>query len=452
MPIKSRIIISSQVFFPYKFGGGENYALWVAGELRRRGHEVLVLTSAPWHDGVSVEGTVYNNYQDTPVAYMHIKPKPVGIADSHLGLDRDLMVASLEVIRRFRPDVIHINGTKNALVNICNREGIPHVVTAHHTGIVCPLGGILRANGDICTYPEESKCCIPCYCYRASPHMLTGGFLGRMPVWLYRFLGNRWKNKSLPYLGRVALYPWMVELAISGHAMMLKMAQKIIVPSRFMEDLLMRNGCSPNKIVYFPHGIPPLKRTPLRNLKDRFLDFGFVGRADSSKGLQIILKALELLPGDLNCVLHIYGGGQRVEEGAFFHDLVENYKGRPEVKLHGVVAREQLGVALAELDVLIVPSLLPEAFGLVVAEAQAAGRPVIVSNSGALPELVRDEVDGLIVRRNDPSALAAAMAALITAPGTVSSMAANSPTPSTIGEYVDKLLALYDKVIMECTR
>jgi glycosyltransferase involved in cell wall biosynthesis len=452
MSIKSRVIISSQVFFPYKFGGGENYVLWVASELQRRGHEVLVLTTAPWHDGDPVQRTVYSYFQDIPVAYMHIKPKPVGIEDYHLGLDRDFMVAASEVIKRFNPHLVHINGTKNALVAICNREGIPHIVTAHHTGIVCPSGGILRPNGEICTYPEESRYCIPCYCYRASQHLLTGGILGRMPAWLYRFIGNSLKNRSLPYLGRVALYPWMIEKAISGHAMMLKMAQKIIVPSRFMANLLIRNGCSPDKIVYLPHGILPLKRTPLRNLKDRLLDFGFVGRVDSSKGLQIILKALELLPKDLNCVLHIYGGGQRVEEEAFFKKLVANYKGRPEVKQHGVVGREQLEDALAELDVLIVPSLVPEAFGLVVAEAQTAGRPVIVSNSGALPELVRDGVDGIIVRRNDPSALSAAMAALITAPDNVFSMAANSPTPFTIGEYVDELLVLYDKIIMECAR
>jgi glycosyltransferase involved in cell wall biosynthesis len=55
------------------------------------------------------------------------------------------------------------------------------------------------------------------------------------------------------------------------------------------------------------------------------------------------------------------------------------------------------------------PSLLNETFGLVCLESLARARPVIASRTGALPEVVSDQVDGLLVTPGDPAALAAAM-------------------------------------------
>ena len=58
------------------------------------------------------------------------------------------------------------------------------------------------------------------------------------------------------------------------------------------------------------------------------------------------------------------------------------------------------------MDVLVVPSLV-EPLGLVALEAQAAGTPVIVSNVGGLPEIVRDGHNGLVAPAASPSAIAA---------------------------------------------
>jgi glycosyltransferase involved in cell wall biosynthesis len=72
--------------------------------------------------------------------------------------------------------------------------------------------------------------------------------------------------------------------------------------------------------------------------------------------------------------------------------------------------------AMAELyaiaDVVAVPSWA-EPFGLVVAEAMAAGRPVVGTDAGAIPELVVAEHTGLLVPPRDPTALAAAIERLL---------------------------------------
>jgi glycosyltransferase involved in cell wall biosynthesis len=62
---------------------------------------------------------------------------------------------------------------------------------------------------------------------------------------------------------------------------------------------------------------------------------------------------------------------------------------------------------------LVVPSVWPEPFGIVVLEALAAGRPVVGSSIGGIPEIVRDEREGLLVVPGDVRSLSAALDRLI---------------------------------------
>lgn len=64
-------------------------------------------------------------------------------------------------------------------------------------------------------------------------------------------------------------------------------------------------------------------------------------------------------------------------------------------------------------DIVVNASVEPEAFGRVIAEAQAMGRPVIVSNLGAVQETVINGETGLVVPPNDPEALAGAIRAAL---------------------------------------
>ena len=104
---------------------------------------------------------------------------------------------------------------------------------------------------------------------------------------------------------------------------------------------------------------------------------------------------------------------------------------------------------MAQIDVLVLPSILLEVFGLVVVEAVSAGRPVIVSDSCGVGEVVRHGVDGLIVERNNVEALAAAMRDLIASPEKILAMAARIRPVRTLAEHVDELEGIYDLVINE---
>ena len=77
--------------------------------------------------------------------------------------------------------------------------------------------------------------------------------------------------------------------------------------------------------------------------------------------------------------------------------------------------REDVSQVMAALDVVVVPSL-HDAQTIVIPEAFAAGRPVIASRVGGIPELVTHEENGLLVEPADNDALAAAMLRLLADP------------------------------------
>lgn len=84
------------------------------------------------------------------------------------------------------------------------------------------------------------------------------------------------------------------------------------------------------------------------------------------------------------------------------------------VNFVGQVRHDQVPEELAHLDIYVALSRLDsESFGVSIIEAGAAGRPVVVSDAGGLPEVTVDGVTGFVVPRDNPSAAAAAMERLV---------------------------------------
>jgi glycosyltransferase involved in cell wall biosynthesis len=80
----------------------------------------------------------------------------------------------------------------------------------------------------------------------------------------------------------------------------------------------------------------------------------------------------------------------------------------------GTVPLPELVALYRSADVLVLPSVWNESYGLPIAEAMASGVPVLASDCGGIPELVNDRVTGRLVPRGDVHALAAALDAMLT--------------------------------------
>lgn len=116
---------------------------------------------------------------------------------------------------------------------------------------------------------------------------------------------------------------------------------------------------------------------------------GFLGRLSEDKGVMVLLEAMQLLQTTSDHLQQPYrlavAGEARFVDDDQAQQLDAALSGRDDVVLLGW---QQTFAFLRRIDVLVCPSLVLESFGLVAAEAMAAGVPVVVSDSGALPEVV----------------------------------------------------------------
>jgi glycogen(starch) synthase len=157
--------------------------------------------------------------------------------------------------------------------------------------------------------------------------------------------------------------------------------------------------------VPFEWGDPILaatQRQSSRAVRDGITRFLFIGRLDHYKGVRVLLDAFTALD-EPAARLDIAG------EGALADEVAQHAQRDPRITFHTAVEGDPRRQLLADADALVCPSTWAEPFGLVVLEAYAAGLPVIVARSGALPELVSDGETGLIVPAASPTDLTAAM-------------------------------------------
>lgn len=448
-----RVVLTSPPIASSVFGGGQTYVFGLAKTLAERGHQVTIVAPVQEEEsGLPFSLTSYQ-YEGITITGLRVNHALLPLAEKHVTDGEGYRAIFEQVLTGLAPDMVHINWAKSACSAACRRLGIPHVVTAHHAGITCPAGDLLRLDGTVCTATPSPQICVSCCTIKRWPKFGVGWAISRLPRWVYQPLG-RWLSckKRLSYLERGLIYPRLVEQSLASKRGLCDTAQRVIVPSRFMRELLLRCGYLEEQLTVVPHGIMPVDKIPMPEISGGILRLGYVGRINEVKGLHVLVSALERLSPQDRCELRIFGKPQYPWEEAYYSETLARYRGGCKIIPRGKIAGSCLADIFAEMDVLIVPSLVPESFGLVVSEAFSAGRPVIVSNAGALPELVRDRVDGFVVERGNVGSLARAIQELLDAPHRVAEMAQATQPPKTVNEYASKMEAIYSAEISQNKR
>lgn len=448
-----RVVLTSPPIASSVFGGGQTYVFWLAKTLAERGQQVTIVAPVQEEEsGLSFSLNSYQ-YEGITITGLRVNHALLTPAEKHVTDGEGYRAVMEHVLTGLAPDMVHINWAKSACSAACRRLGIPHVVTAHHAGIICPAGDLLRLDGTICSVQPSTQVCISCCTRKRWPKFGVGWAISLLPRWCYQLLG-KWLNctKRLNYLERGLIYPWLVEQSLASKQSLRNTAMRVIVPSRFMRELLLRCGYPEDRVTVVPHGIMPVGTVPLTERPGKVLRLGYVGRINEVKGLHILVSALELIPTRDKCELHVFGNPQSPWEETYYSKTLTSYRGGGKIVPHGKIAGQRLSDIFAEMDVLVVPSLVPESFGLVVLEAFSAGWPVIVSDAGALPELVRDRVDGFVVERGNIASLARAIQELLDAPHRVAEMAQATQPPKTVDEYASEMEVIYSAEISQNKR
>jgi glycosyltransferase involved in cell wall biosynthesis len=176
----------------------------------------------------------------------------------------------------------------------------------------------------------------------------------------------------------------------------ISLADSILVGSSFARDTFVSQGVPTSKIKVIPYGVDAQRFAPAAEPRGGKAPFRvlFVGQLGERKGLSYLLRAYEafrkpdtelLLVGDFVNGREVY----RRFDGMFSH--VPN------------VPQTRLPAIFRSADVFVLPTLV-EGMPLVVLEAMASGVPVVVTPNGPT-DVVRDGLDGYIVRSCDSMAL-----------------------------------------------
>ena len=240
---------------------------------------------------------------------------------------------------------------------------------------------------------------------------VVGQFHTDVPEYVTRLTGD-------PIAG--AMSAWFVGKFYSA-------MDRVLVPSDATAKRVCELGVPRELIARVPRGIDLDLFHPGRRASGAYERFGingelkvvYVGRISKEKSLDRLLGVFDKLElQDERARLVVIGDGpQRTELMKRYGNSVS--AGR--VVFTGIQTGEELAKLYASADLFVSPSET-ETFGNTVAEAQAAGVPVIVSDRGATRELVRDGVTGLVVNARNQDELRYSIEQLLLDPQRRSSM------------------------------
>lgn len=143
-----------------------------------------------------------------------------------------------------------------------------------------------------------------------------------------------------------------------------------------------------------------------------------VGRLHPSKGQDVLLRALALLPERVRLVL--VGDGPSADD---YRALAARLGVAARCTFAGLAPMDRVLSYMADAALTVVPSR-DEAYGLVNIESLSVGTPVVASAVGGITEIVRHGVEGMLVPPDDPPALARAIHDVLCTPGVRDGMAA----------------------------
>ena len=180
------------------------------------------------------------------------------------------------------------------------------------------------------------------------------------------------------------------------------------------KQTLIYNGVDLDAFQASPEEIETLRTELFPDESDAAVLVGVVTRITPEKGIHVLVSAIQELKGKTNVKLLIVGGPYFEKDVAYMDTLKQEVADlgiEDSVIFTGFLSDTRIVTSL--LDIVLVPSIIPEACPRTIIEAMAVGKPVIATPLGGSKELVTPET-GILVPPEDASAVADAIATLAT--------------------------------------
>ena len=288
------------------------------------------------------------------------------------------LLYSLEAKHKFekllideKPDIIHLNifqsQLTDSIVFAALKHHIPIVYTAHDLKAVCPTY-LMMNHGEIC-----DRC----------------------------INGNYWHCISTSCMKNSRAKSLLAALEAEGYRIRKTYSRMdlIICPSQHHRNKLVQGHiCDPEILYYMPNFLP--EETEFYSGDPNGAYYLYVGRLSEEKGIMTLLQAFRR--AKVKRPLYIVGSGPQEEA---IRQYIQRHNMQTTVKMLGYMTGNDLKQIVSSAYCVILPSECCENAPYSIMEAQAMGRPAIVSDNGGLPELVTDGLNGYIFHGSDPNDL-----------------------------------------------
>lgn len=323
-----------------------------------------------------------------------------------------------KLLKDFKPDIAHINLIYHQLTPsvffALKKYKVPIVFTVHDYKIICPNYKLYIKN-HICEKCNNGKYynCILNKCHKNS---ILFSMLMTIEAYVHKFL----KSYEIP--------------------------DKIICPSRYIQEKLIKFNINPDKLVQISNFLSEdYQRLANPKMAIKENSILYFGRLSEEKGINTLIEAKKLI--DDNVILKIIG------EGPLKENLIEKVRKEKikNIQFLGFKTGEDLINEIRKCKCSILPSNCNETFGLTIIESFCLETPVIGSNIGAIPELITENITGYLFEANNVQELAIKINKLMgldkTAYSNMITNCSNRSKDYLADGYYKKLINLYNDVI-----
>ena len=411
--MKKKIVICSNAYPPNFIGGAELIAHNHAKTLKKLGHDVVVFTG---DTQVQVFGKRHSLRRDTydglTVYRIYLTPQDYQsdfINFTHKKVEEHFK----KLLDSFSPDIVHFHniiGLSVGLIHIAKHKGIKTILTVHDHWGFCHKNTILKRSEEIC---HDYRCA---ECMSIIPDE---------------------DCKNIP-----------IRMRKDFIAIQLSDVDAFISPSQYLAEAYIRAGIPKEKFNVIWYGInvqqfAHISKTPM-NRRIRFTFVGYFGR---HKGIHILLNALPFVGNYDLFEVNLVGDGELMA------DLKQQVKAmglNDLVKFWG--KSNNIEKAYCETDIFILPSIWPENQPVTITEAMASRLPVIASDVGGIPELVKDGKTGYLFEVGNAKDLAQKMSEFILHPDRIKTFGENGYKEiinNTFENQSDKILQVYNEKVLD---
>jgi glycogen synthase len=360
-----KILVLSNLYPPHHRGGYEIGCMRVVDTLRRRGHDIHVLTSTYGIEAAAVVDNVSRHLQEE-VTTQNLQRLLPGRILHAAGLHRHNRKVLVQALKQHRPDIVYAWNLQGVSTSLC--------FEAHALGYPCA--------------------------YYISDH-----WPATADSW-FRLSRGRGASSLTNRVARL-IHP-ALRLAGLVHRPSIERITHAQFTSRYILNHNEHGAmtCDPGRVIHWGVDAPEA----VAAVADRIPNSVLVGgRIDPTKGISVVVEAIASLASDPSAELKhlsltIAGTLPDDAYGRRIADLANSMAAVADVRLPGRLSTLEIADAMKRHRIFVLPSIWEEPFSIMLVEAMAAGMACIATRTGGTPEIIVDEHSGLLVPPDDATA------------------------------------------------